>query len=455
MVSYTIVTALIANLLATAGDVSQTWTSPIYPKLYSNDTTVNPIGRPITHDEDSWIGSIINIGAVLGAIPAGLVADRIGRKWTLLFIALPHFTAYLMFALANEVYLFYLGRFINGIALGAGYTILPMYIAEVAEDSNRAPLSISLNIFWTFGNCLPYAIGPYLNITLFNLILAAIPLTFFVIFLLLGTESPYYLVHKGQNEKAKEVIIKLRSCSKDAATKEIFKIEEVFSRHENGSMLDIFTSKPLRKALIVSLTLMLFQQLSGITAMTYYLQPIFQESGARISADISSTICGVFMIIFSLVATYAIKKAGIKIPLAISCFGSFVSLGVLGLYFYIHDSTSISTDNIFWLPMVSVIGYFFFFNFALASVPWTISSELFPNNVKAVSAAAVTCCCWLSSFFVARYFNLLNDTLGRGGTFWIFSGASLLAFIFGIIWVPETRGKSFGEIQDMLQKRKA
>lgn len=454
MISNTIIVALVANLLATSGDISQTWTSPMYSKLYSNDTTVNPLGRPITKDEDSWIASLINIGAILGSIPAGLMADKIGRKMTLLCIAVPHFTAYLMFAFVSEVYLFYIGRFINGIAVGAGYAILPMYIAEITEDSNRARLSLSLNVFWTFGNFMPYALGPYLDIKIFNLIIAAVPLIFFVTFLFVGTESPYYLVHKGQSEKAEKIIIKLRSCSKDSAAKEILRIEDTFSRHENGKITDIFTKKALRKAMVISLMLMLFNQITGINAITYYLQPIFEASGASISADISSTIVGLCMFIFSIIATYFVEKAGKKFLLGISSFGCFLALGVLGIYFYIHDSTSLPTDKIFWLPIAAVISYYFFYNMGLASLPWTITAELFPNSVKALSSSADTCFCWMASFFVTRYFNFLNDSIGKAGTFWIFGGASILCLIFDIVWVPETKGKSLAEIQDILEKKK-
>ncbi|KAJ8977235.1 hypothetical protein NQ317_003810 [Molorchus minor] len=191
-INYTVLAVFAAGLLATSGDITMTWTSPTYSKLYSNDTSINPIGRPITSSEDGWIGSLINIGAMIGPLPYSYIAERFGRRIGLLSISIPHMTAYLIFAFANKVYLFYLGRLLGGLAVGGGYTLLPMYIAEVSDDSNRGLLSSCLMPFWAFGNFLPYALGPFISIKVFNLILACFPVSFFIIFLLFGVETPYY-----------------------------------------------------------------------------------------------------------------------------------------------------------------------------------------------------------------------------------------------------------------------
>ncbi|KAH0813528.1 hypothetical protein GEV33_009263 [Tenebrio molitor] len=125
------------DLLATSGDITMTWTSPIFSKLYSNDSEVNPFGKPITTDEDSWIGSLINIGAMIGPFPYGFIGEKYGRKIGLLAISIPHIISYLTLAFSRTVYLYYFARLLGGIAVGGGYTLLPMYVAEVAEDSNR------------------------------------------------------------------------------------------------------------------------------------------------------------------------------------------------------------------------------------------------------------------------------------------------------------------------------
>ncbi|XP_050304818.1 facilitated trehalose transporter Tret1-like [Anthonomus grandis grandis] len=451
-ISTTVITVLVADLLASSGDITSTWTSPMYPKLYSNDTTVNPLGRPITEDEDSWMGSLINIGAILGALPAGLVADRYGRKKTLIAVAVPHITAYLIYAFATNVYMFYAGRLVNGVSVGVGYAILPMYIAEVSEDSQRSTLSSTLNIFWSVGNFVPYAVGPYLSVRWFNLVLIVFPVSFMVLFMFLGYETPHFLVHKGREVEAVAVLTKLRKISVGSSKKEVKALQVAFSEHQDGQWSDIVRDKTLRKALIISVSLVVLQQFSGINAVLYYLQPIFEASGTQLSVPMCSNIFGFCLLLFSFFTALIVKHTGVKWLMGVSAFGSGLSLSLLGAFFYIKDCTNMGTESIFWLPIAGLIGYIFFYVIGFGSLPWTISSELFPNSVKAISAAAVAASCYLSAFIVTKFFNYLNGSVHRAGTFWLFSGLSWVALLVTVVWVPETKGKSFQEIQDMLKK---
>ncbi|XP_060517919.1 facilitated trehalose transporter Tret1-like [Cylas formicarius] len=453
MFSFAIVSVLAVALLATSGDVTQTWTSPTYPKLYSNDTSENPLGEPITPDEDAWIGSLLNVGAMIGALPAGFIADRIGRKMTLLCIAIPHLVAYVAYAFARNVYLFYFGRFISGLSVGSGYAIIPMYVAEVSSDSNRNAFSAMLPIFWTLGNFLPFAIGPYITIKIFNLILAALPATFLVVFILLAPETPYYYIQKGNEKKAESSLVKLRSIPSAEVQKEILQIKETVGKHEDGALMDIFIKPSLRRALILSLILMMGNQFSGINAVGYYLEPILDASGTDIPSDLASTFYGGWLFISSFTSTFAVKKLGQKIPLIASCIGSAISMVSLGIFFYIHDNNEEDAKPLFWLPLVSLLVYCAFFNLGLAGIPWAVGSQLFPNSVKPISSAAVSCMCWFCSFLITHFFNDLTNSLDKSGTFWLFGGCNVLTAIFTLVWIPETKGKSFSEIQDMLQGR--
>lgn len=424
----------------------------MFPKLYSNDTTVNPLSRPITATEDSWLTSLMNFGAVCGAIPIGLIADKIGRRNTLLGLAVPHVVAFSLYSFADDINIFYVGRFINGLSEGAGYAILPMYLTEISEDSNRASILVTLNLFWCIGNFIPYALGPYMTCRAFNIFLACVPLTFFVCFLLVGPETPHYLIQRKKYEKAEKVIQRLRGCSDQAAQKEVDYLKLLIHNEEHqGGMLDILKNACLRKALVISLILITLQQMSGINAIFAYMEPIFAASGSNLSASMSSTIVGACMVVTSVFTTLIVQKTGRKWLMLISCVGDGLSLVALGTYFYFNNKTTINLDNFAWLPITCLISYVFFFNLGLAPLPWTISSELFPNNVKAVSSSSVSACSWLFGFLINKFFNLLNNVIGQSGSFWLFGGACFFAAIFDIIFVPETTGKSFSEIQELLK----
>ncbi|KAJ8942449.1 hypothetical protein NQ318_002661 [Aromia moschata] len=449
-INYTFLAAFAAGLLATSGDITMTWTSPIYPKLYSNDTSINPLGKPITQEEDGWIGSLINIGAMIGPFIFSFIAEKFGRRIGLLCIAIPHITAYITFAFARNVYLFYFGRLFGGISVGGGYTLLPMYMAEISEDSNRGFLSVSLIFFWSMGNLLPYAIGPFVSIMVLNLILACIPISFFIVFLLFGVETPYYWLKLNKPRKAQESLMTLRSLDKKGVQKELEHIQKNFKREEGGHFSDIIKNRGLRKALIISLLLIIFQQLSGVNAVGFYLQSIFEASGTDIPSDISSLIYGFAILITCFIPIGLVSRFGRRTLHMVSCVGVSLSIVLIGIFFYLHDSTDIDINRISWLPIFSLLMYVFTFSIGVAVIPWTLSSELFPVNVKQISASAVSTTCWITSFIVTKFFNDMNTLMGRAGTFWFFTGCTVVACVFTIFFVPETKGKSFREIQDLL-----
>ncbi|KAJ8920263.1 hypothetical protein NQ315_011924 [Exocentrus adspersus] len=450
--SYTLLTVLAVDLLATAGDVTLSWTSPIYPKLYSNNTNLNPLGRPITEDEDALLGSLLTIGAMLGPFPFGYVAEKFGRKPAVLSIAIPHVISYTTMAFSRHIYLYYFGRILGGLAMGGGYTVLPMYIAEVSRDANRGTMSQTLNIFWAVGNFLPYAVGPFISILYFNVMLAFIPLTFLVLFSIIGPETPYYLVKVNKIQKAKESLMLLRSRDEKAILEELNRIQSCLNQERKGNFIEVFKKRELRKALIICMVLIVAQEISGFCAITFYLQPIFEVAGTGLPSDISALVVGAAMLVSSFFAPCLIEKSGRKKLTTYSCFGMFISLTMLGAFFYIQNSSSgLNTAPIFWLPIFSLILYIFSYNFGISSVPWTLCSELFPSNFKQFSSTSVASVCWMTSFLVTKYFNQMNAAMGMAGTFWLFAGTCFVSGIFSVLWVPETKGKSFSEIQEMLR----
>lgn len=391
---------------------------------------------------------------MIGTLPFGFVAEKFGRKPALLCIAVPHFIAYITMAFAKHVYLYYFARFFGGIAVGGGYTLLPMYIAEISEDAYRGMYSVTLGIFWAFGNFLPYAVGPFMSIKSFNLLSAFFPVIFIVIFSLVGTETPHYLVAENRIEDAGKVLMVLRNASNKDIQLELKNLQDMLAKEEHGGLLDIVTDRSLRKALIVSLVLILFQQLVGVgSSLPCYLQSILDASGTTISSDVGSLVMGICLITFSLLVPFIIERFGRKTLTIFSSVGTSCFLFCLGIFFYLNDSSTSNTESLFWLPLASMICSLFTYQIGLNVMPWTIPSELFPKSVKQVSATCVSFVCYLGMFFVTQYFNDMNAVLGRAGTFWFYSVMSLFCAIFTVLFVPETKGKSLAEIQDMIRRK--
>ncbi|XP_056635710.1 facilitated trehalose transporter Tret1-like [Diorhabda sublineata] len=449
--NYTFLVICTVGFLAVSVDVPISWTSPNYVKLYSNDSSINPLPKPITVSEDGWIGSLVTIGAIIGPIPAPYICSKFGRKNALLVSALPLITSFYMLAFAKNVYTIYVARTLGGMSLGAGYALLPIYVGEIAEDYNRGMLSQAINVFWSTGNFIVYSTGPFMSYKAFNLMIAMLPTIFFFLFLLLAPESPYYLVAENKMEKAAKSLMLLRSKDKDAVQEELVFIKDQLNDHkENGGLADLFADNIVRRAFIICLLLVFSQEMCGFSALFFYMQLIFQASGSQLSDDISSLIISVIILTSSFISPFTVDRFGRRTLIVVSCFGMCFSLAALGIFFYLLEYTSVSTEPLYWLPITSLVCFIFFFNFGM-SVPWTVTAEMLPGHVKETATTIITSTSWIVAFLLTLFFNDITSIMGMGQTFWCFGLYCFVAGIMVFLFVPETKGKSFSEIQDILR----
>ncbi|CAH1106551.1 unnamed protein product [Psylliodes chrysocephalus] len=425
------------------------WASPSLVKLMSNDTDVNPLGRPITSFEESLIASISTLGSVVGTLLSGIIAEKIGRKKTLTIFSAPFFLCYLIIANASEVFIFYITRFILGLASGCVLSLLPSYVGEISENSNRGSLGSVFGIMNSLGNFLVFAVGPLVSIKTFAYILMVPVTLFFVTFIPFVPESPYHFLSKD-NEKAAGKSLKKIRCHENFE-KELLCLQDIVKEAKDNkvTLKDLFSSAATKKGLLVCCGLFLFQQSLGIGVIMTYLQPILDASGNAVPSNTASLLIGIIQVISCIVATFVVDSLGRKILLHISSAGCSISLFALGTYFILNEH-NYNLESIFWLPLASLIAYFTFFNFGYATIPWSLCGELFSINVKSLCASFASCLCLILSFLVTLLFPLLRDAFGMGGVFCVFSALGVLASVFVILFVPETKGKSFLEIQNEL-----
>lgn len=247
------------------------------PKLEKPELT--PLPAAITPSESGWIGSLLPLGAVLGPFIAGAASDRIGRKKTLLYGNIPFIIGFILNIMATNVTYLLISRFICGISVGLTFTVLPMYIGEIAEDEVRGALGTLLQLFAVMGLLFSYAIGPYMSVTMFNAACLIIPTTFLITFALLIPESPSYLLQAGQDDAAEAALMKLRNRTSPNQVRQELKtmkrsVDEALAN--KSTFMDIFKSKGLTKAYILSNGLLVFQQVSGINVVLFFAQNIFQ-----------------------------------------------------------------------------------------------------------------------------------------------------------------------------------
>lgn len=253
------------------------WTSPVIPKL--QNATLTPLNEAITESDAGSIGSLLPLGAVLGPFIAGALADRIGRKRTLLLGNVPVIVGLLLNVFAKSVIYLLVSRFLCGISVGLTFTVLPMYIGEIAEDDVRGALGTYLQLFTVIGLLFSFVAGPYMSVTMFNAFCLVVPITFLITFAIFIPESPYYLLQTDEEEAAERALMKLRDrTSLEEVQDELDTVKKALNEalENKSSFLDIFKSKGLTMAYILSNGLLIFQQVSGINVVLFFAQNIFQ-----------------------------------------------------------------------------------------------------------------------------------------------------------------------------------
>lgn len=411
------------------------------PKLNSSST--------LNDEDSSWIGSLLTLGSAFGPFLFGYAVDKFGRKLTLISLGVPFLISSLILAFAKSIPWFYAARFLMGISVGGSFTIVPMYIAEIAEDSSRGALSSVMNVMMCFGELFSYGVGPYVSILVFNAVSATFPVIFMISFFFIAPESPFYLVLQKKDTLAEESLRKLRGVAFNS-TAELSVIKEEIAANQHGSIADLFRSKGLIKALIISISLVTFQQFSGITPILFYAETIFQSSDVNMNPEYAGIIIGGVQVVSSFITPLLIDKAGRKLLLYFSSIGMLVAEVLLGLYFYLEDKGD-NVDNVPWLPIVSLIFYIIAYSIGLGPLPWTIIGELFPSNVKSFAASITTAFCWIIGFIITKFFTSVVERIGLGPSFWLFSAFCASSFFFTFIYVVETKGKSLKEIQEILK----
>ncbi|XP_012255569.2 facilitated trehalose transporter Tret1-like [Athalia rosae] len=401
---------------------------------------------PISTSEFSWIGSITNLGAAAICIPIGLLSDIFGRKPSMLMLVVPFTIGWGLTIWANSVVMFYIGRFLVGVSGGAFCVAAPNYTSEIAETDVRGKLGSYFQLMLTIGILLSYILGSFVNIFTLSLISAIFPLIFFAAFIFMP-ETPGYYLMKDKEDQAKASLLRLRGPKYDVDQEIRLKKEAIEEKRNNqGSFISILRSKASIKALIIGFGLMLFQQLSGVNAIIFYVGTLF-GSGSSIPPEVSTIIVGVIQVTAVFFSTLVVDRLGRKILLIASSVSMAIGTFTLGIYFCLKERMHLDVSAITWLPLVATCLFLLMFNFGFGPLPWMMMGELFSPQIKGVAASSACLFNWVMAFLVTRFYSDLTLSFGVDVTFWIFSVICALACVFVVFVVPETKGKSLEQIQ--------
>ncbi|OXA48919.1 facilitated trehalose transporter Tret1 [Folsomia candida] len=440
-------TQLYAAMAATIGAFGLgtvlAWTSPGLPSLEKDSDDF----KDMSDETKSWIGSILNLGALLSAPVVGFLMDRIGRKHTMMLLSLPFVLGWLLIGFATNLAMILAGRFITGFCGGGFSLVAPVYIGETAEDSIRGALGSCFQLLLVIGILVVNCLGLLVDYQWISFICGVFPLVFLVAIFFVQ-DSPRYLLMKGKEAEASKALCWFRRKTSPQEVEDEMSIIQagVTEALTNKAKLsDLKLPQNLRPALIM-FALMFFQQLSGINAVIFYTSDIFEAAGSDLPALESAIIVTGIQVFATLGAVFVVDKLGRKILLIASASVMCVSLVALGLFFMLQSH---SLDNgIGWLPLVSLMIFITAFSIGFGPLPWMMLGELLPAKTKGLVASMATMFNWFLSFIVTKFYANLLKAVGAPACYWGFAGVCAVGTAFIIIFVPETKGKSMDEIQE-------
>ncbi|XP_030760089.1 facilitated trehalose transporter Tret1-like [Sitophilus oryzae] len=440
---------VLAYLTAFSSGLSVSWTSPVIPKFKTEE---NPFNHTVSTAQIAMLASFLPLGAITGPILAGYMADRFGRKITMMCLAVPSICGFCILAFAKVIEVWYFARFLLGIGVGCYFAICPMYVAEISQNHNRAKFGCLFGVFITLGLFYPFSIGPHLIIP-FYAMSCNVPLILFLIFFgIFMPETPIFLLAKGRTQEAEAALVKLRKKKAVEVQDEINEIMVAVEKdgQNGGGFKEFLRSQPAKRATIICIGLVLLQELSGIHPMMAYLKPIFQASGTTISPDLSTVIFGLSQISSNFITALVVEKIGRRILYMVSAVGCGIACALLGTYFFLQTK-EVSLDSVFWLPLTCMVAYMIFFSMGLGPLAWSIVGEIFPSNVKGIGSGLTVCVSFTASFLVLFMFPIVTEAASMAAPFWMYTVVTVLGLIFVYYMVPETRGMTLAEIQDKLK----
>ncbi|KAG8641453.1 probable polyol transporter 4 [Manihot esculenta] len=418
----------------------------------------------ITEVQEEVLVGCLSIVSIFGSLAGGRTSDAIGRKWTMGLAAVVFQCGAAMMALAPSFQILMVGRILAGIGIGFGVMIAPVYIAEISPTIARGSLTSFPEIFINLGILLGYVSNyAFSNLpvhTCWRVMLAVgiLPSVFIAVALFIIPESPRWLVMQDRVEEARSVLLKTNENEREVEER----LEEIqkAAGNTNGDKYEekavwrelLSPSPALRRMLVTGFGIQCFQQITGIDATVYYSPEILKGAGIQDNSKLlaATVAVGISKTVFILVAILLIDKLGRKPLLYLSTVGMTICLFSLAatLTFLGEGHVGIALSILFICANVA------FFSVGIGPICWVLTTEIFPLRLRAQAGALGAVGNRVSSGLVAMSFLSISRAISMGGTFFIFSAVSALSVIFVHMLVPETKGKSLEQIEQLFQNER-
>ncbi|KAL1188146.1 Sugar transporter ERD6-like 5 [Cardamine amara subsp. amara] len=412
----------------------------------------SPVQSDLTYDlnlsvaEYSLFGSILTIGAMIGAAMSGRIADLIGRRATMGFSEMFCTLGWLAIYLSKVALWLDVGRFLVGYGMGILSFVVPVYIAEITPKNLRGGFTTVHQVMICLGVSATYLLGSFVGWRILALI-GMVPCVVQMIGLCIIPESPRWLAKVGRWEEFEIALQRLRGESTDISSEssEIKDYSRQLTQFSEGSIVDLFQAQ-YTKSLIVGVGLMILQQFGGVNGIAFYASSIFVSAG--FSSKIGMIAMVVVQIPMTTLGVLLMDKSGRRPLLLISASGTCIGCLLVGLSFSLQFGRLLN-EEASYIALAGILVYTGSFSLGMGGIPWVIMSEIFPIDIKGSAGSLVTVVSWVGSWIISFTFNFLMNW-NSAGTFYVFATVCGVTVIFVAKLIPETRGRTLEEIQSSI-----
>ncbi|XP_049878704.1 facilitated trehalose transporter Tret1-2 homolog isoform X2 [Pectinophora gossypiella] len=436
---YMVLAALAAQSINISVGFCQGFSAVLLPQY----TLENP---GITYEQSSWIASLGVISNPIGALLGGMMVDAVGRRLLLQSIVLPNLVGWLVIAFSETYVFLCVGRFITGFTIGMS-TASYIYVAEITTPEKRGVLSALGPGLVSTGIFIVYSLGAFVHWRKVAAICAGVSLlTPFLMYFV--PESPLWLASKGQMKEAYSSMFWLRQ-NNSTAQQELMEFTKDRKGNENMSFTDklgLFKRRAVLKPFILLIVFFIFQEMSGIYVILYYAVDFFKSVGTSVNEFTASIIVGGVRVFMGAVGACLINSFKRRSLAAVS--GLLLGIAMLG---------AAVCDSVNGPPLIKLACVLLHVSFSMVGflqLPWIMSGELYPQDIRGVMSGATSCCAYVLIFFNIKTYPQLENLLTSNGTLYLFGGCALLGAAYCWWFLPETKGKSLAEIMRQFDEEK-
>jgi sugar porter (SP) family MFS transporter len=394
---------------------------------------------------EELVVSIVLIGAMIGAIVGGAIADRIGRRATLVWAGGVFIAGSVLAPLSGSVFVLIVARAIIGIGIGFTSVTAPVYVSELAPPQSRGMLIGLYQFALTVGIALANLVGYWLAAQqawrlMFGI--AVVPTVFFLGVILTVPESPRWLFAHGRPKEAAAV---LRIYTDEMGAQRFLDDIEQGLKMPMEQRWSALWSPAVRGALFIAVGLTVLQQVTGINTIIYYGPQIFELAGSSSHANaiLATLIVATVNVVATVVGIALVDRVGRKPLLYVGVTGMTIALFALSFAFGHQGMLGSSLGSI---AITCLVVYIACFAFSLGAIAWILVAEVFPLRVRGRGVAAGTLFSGIANFAVSLTFLTLINILGSAGTFAIYGTLCIATLVFVRLVVPETRGRDLESI---------